>query len=110
MQYKDIPLLRNQLYEEQNQLCGLCKQEIDINEICLDHNHSTGKIRMVLHRGCNAFLGHIENSRTRNRISDIKLANILANLTNYISSSREEIHPLHTKKKKKKVRRNSPAL
>ncbi len=105
MKYKDIPLLRNKLLEEQNNICLLCKTEI-INDAVLDHNHKTGNIRGVLHRGCNCLLGKIENNLVRNRINENMLEEIMINLINYIGTKRDEIHPLHTKKKriKKKIK------
>jgi hypothetical protein len=100
MKYKDVPVLRNKLLEEQDGLCLLCCSEID--SPVLDHNHKNGLIRGVLCRLCNTFLGKIENNMVRNRITDDKLKNICDNLFNYRNIIRDEVHPTFGKKIKRK--------
>jgi len=59
-----IPRVKSEieiLYETQGGKCLLCgKQFESIKEAAWDHDHSTGKGRGLLHRGCNVFLGFIE--------------------------------------------------
>lgn len=45
--------------------CDLCKQPIAPGEDVADHDHSTGFMRAVLHRSCNAALGKVENAIKR---------------------------------------------
>lgn len=51
----------NQLLKEQNYVCKICG-EIDKNgnDLSVDHNHKTGKIRGLLCMKCNISLGIIE--------------------------------------------------
>ena len=48
------------------------------------------------------FIGKIEGARVRNRIDDTKFDNIMKNLFDYVNTLREEVHPIHFKKKRKK--------
>jgi hypothetical protein len=58
---KDVGVVRNQLYEEQNGVCKLTGQKIEKSDAVLDHNHQNQFVRGVLHRQANAALGKIEN-------------------------------------------------
>ena len=108
MKYKDIAVLRTQLLDEQNNLCMLCKTEVNATDAVLDHNHSNGAIRGVLHRGCNLFLGKIENNIKRNKITSDMLSNILSNYNDYVIEDKGHIHPTYklpgTKKRKRKLK------
>jgi hypothetical protein len=92
---KDIKPLRQEILLEQHGLCAICQEHIDLEEAVLDHCHKTGYIRAVLHRGCNAYIGHMENNLARNRITPSRLAKILANFNLYINSHRLMLHPTH---------------
>lgn len=49
----------------QGGLCPLCKKEIDITkdrEGVIDHDHTTGECRGVLHRSCNAAEGKVRHA------------------------------------------------
>ena len=95
LKYKDIAPQRQQMLMLQNNLCGLCNETI-IDDAVLDHCHRTGELRMVLHRGCNALLGKIENNMPRNRITLGRLDNIARNLVDYIQTRHTDIiHPRH---------------
>jgi hypothetical protein len=87
-----------QLQEQQN-LCALCQEHI-IDDAVLDHDHKSGRIRRVLHRGCNALLGKIENNLPLNRITISRLNAITNNLVTYIETKHTDIlHPTHKEKK-----------
>ena len=116
---KDIRLLREQYYAEQNGLCALCFEHMDPFESVLDHDHKTGQLRGVLHRGCNAYIGSMENNLARNRISTNRLSLILINFMSYISTHKPIRHPTHltpeeriertrlrAKKRKKTIKRS----
>ena len=92
---KDIRLLREQYYLEQNGLCAICHELVQPEEAVLDHDHKTGYLRAVLHRGCNAYIGHMENNLARNRITPSRLDMILANFKNYVASTKPILHPTH---------------
>lgn len=43
------------LIESQNNKCGIC--QVDMKTPCIDHNHTTGNVRMLLCNHCNIMLG-----------------------------------------------------
>lgn len=49
------------MYIKQNGCCLLCQKPIPYKQICVDHNHETGKIRGLLCSGCNVKLAWFEN-------------------------------------------------
>jgi len=44
--------------------CAICHKDIkiDARSTCVDHDHSTSKIRGILCRKCNLLLGHAEDN------------------------------------------------
>lgn len=62
LKYKDIPRVKKEITYNQDGLCAICKRQLDMlknRDICLDHNHKTGRIRGVLCRGCNSMEGKV---------------------------------------------------
>src|ERR1035437_4240225 len=57
------------MYEIQEGKCGNsgCNVELGLNGIgtCVDHNHSTGKVRSLLCNGCNTALGFLKEDKSR---------------------------------------------
>lgn len=51
------------MYEDQNGLCALCGLPFEEEQRpAVDHNHTTGKVRALLHKyPCNLLIGYIEN-------------------------------------------------
>lgn len=96
LKYKEVKPLREKLLKHQGGCCLLCQQPI-IDDAVLDHCHKTGVIRGVLHRGCNALLGKIENNMPRNRVDIGRLAKIAENLIKYLVADpkSEFLHPTH---------------
>ena len=101
---KDIKALRESILAEQNGICAICSEPIEATEAVLDHCHKTGYIRAVLHRGCNAYIGHMENNLPRNLITPNRLTKILANFIHYINTHRLIIHPTHLTAEERKER------
>ena len=64
-------------YKEQNGICPLCSQPLPpimSSNCCIDHKHGTrGKIRALLHRSCNVWLGYVEKHgmEVLNRASEL---------------------------------------
>jgi len=56
--------LKKKLHQSQGGMCPLCLKPLgeDFSKIALDHNHSTGECRGVLHLGCNKVEGSVFNS------------------------------------------------
>lgn len=101
---KDIKPTRDQYLKEQNGLCAICFEVIAPGEEVLDHCHKTGQLRSVLHRGCNAYIGHLENNMARNKITPMRLAQILANFSKYVQTQKSVLHPTHKTEEEKRER------
>ena len=92
---KDIKPLREQFLKEQMNLCALCREPVMPEDAVLDHCHKTGYLRSVLHRGCNCYIGAMENNLARNKITPERLAMILANFQIYKQTTKPILHPTH---------------
>lgn len=93
-----IKSYRLEQLEKQNNCCALCGDVI-IDDAVLDHDHKTGLIRQVLHRGCNSMLGKIENNMPRSRMNQLRLKTFAENLLAYIQTTHTDItHPTHKDK------------
>jgi len=81
----------------QDQCCALCGDHIDIEEAVLDHDHRSGLIRGVLHRGCNSLIGKIENAMPRSRVDLGRLSKISDNLIRYLTADpiTDLLHPTY---------------
>jgi DNA-binding sugar fermentation-stimulating protein len=101
---KDIKPLREKILLEQSGCCAICHEAVMPDEAVLDHCHKTGYIRAVLHRGCNAYIGHMENNLARNKITPARLQAIMINFLIYINSHRLYVHPSHLTADEKKAR------
>lgn len=104
LKYTEIKTHREKLLLEQNQCCALCGEQI-VDDAVLDHDHKTGLIRRVLHRGCNLLLGKIENNLIRNGISPERLNNIAKNLVTYMEHNYADIvHPTHLTSEERRLK------
>lgn len=104
LKYKDIAATRQQKLVAQGNRCALCCDIID-GDAVLDHDHKTGRLRSVLHRGCNAMLGKIENNMLRNRISNSRLEAFTKNLVKYLEQEYEDIvHPTYLTKEERAMK------
>jgi hypothetical protein len=101
------------LLAQQGGTCALCGEAIPDGEAVADHDHTTGVIRGVLHRGCNAMLGHIENNRPRHKLTSIpRLTKFLANVVQYLYRKRPDdapLYPTHRTADEKRELRNKRA-
>lgn len=100
----EIKPLREALLKTQNNKCLICDHPCKPEEAVLDHRHSDGQVRGVLHRFCNTFLGKVENGTSRNRITKAMLARILRNYERYVDIKTDLIHPTHLTPEEKKLR------
>lgn len=91
----EIKPLREQFLKEQMGLCALCREPVMAEEAVLDHCHKTGYLRSVLHRGCNCYIGSMENNLARNKITPERLTMILANFQTYKHQTKPILHPTH---------------
>ena len=98
LKYTEVKTHRQAQLIQQNNCCALCEEEI-IDDAVLDHDHKTGLIRQVLHRGCNAMLGKIENNMARNKMDQQRLNKWASNLAGYITKTHTEfVHPTYKEK------------
>lgn len=90
--------------EEQGYHCALCGEPLEAAEAVLDHDHKSGYVRGVLHRGCNALEGKIANSLAMNKISAERLQSILNNYIFYTNQHHTVLHPTHRTPEEKRLR------
>lgn len=82
--------------KEQGGVCALCGQPLSEGEAVGDHDHTTGRMRGVLHRGCNSALGKIENHRRIAGLTDIRrLTAFLHGVVPYVYQKVPESAPLY---------------
>jgi hypothetical protein len=96
---KDIAQVRADLLIQQGGCCALCGEVIEPGKAVLDHDHRSGQIRGVLHRGCNALEGQIVNALPRNLITPQRLAEIFSRWAQYHLDLKPLLHPRHKPKK-----------
>jgi len=84
--------------------CALCGEPIETGKAVLDHDHKSGLIRGVLHRGCNALEGNITNALPRNLITPARLAGIFENWLRYHSTAKNLLHPSHRTQAERKAK------
>lgn len=107
----EVAAQRAMMLAEQEGHCMLCCERIAEGEDVLDHCHTTGHVRAVLHRGCNVMLGHIENNRARHMMKGGRLFRFLRGVENYINADHRHkpIHPTHKTEDEKRALRNKRA-
>lgn len=95
IKYRELPEYRARFLQDQDYTCALCGDLI-IDDAVLDHCHKTGHLRKVLHRGCNALLGKIENNLARNRLDIQRLTIFAERLVDYMQDSHTDVvHPTY---------------
>ena len=107
LKHSEIAPYRNTQLKAQTYRCALCGDVIH-GDAVLDHDHRSGLVRQVLHRGCNALLGKIENNMLRNKVTLERLTGISQRLIGYITDKHTDLtHPTY---KTKEERNESTAL
>lgn len=92
---REVAEHRAELLAAQNNCCALCHEPIEPGKAVLDHDHKTGLVRQVLHRGCNALEGVIVNNSARNLITPQRLQKIFENWAAYHAQTGTVLHPTH---------------
>lgn len=97
--------------KEQGGRCALTGYTISAAEAVLDHDHATGHVRGVLHRGVNSLLGKIENNHKRYGVSLPMLRAMAPAVASYIERdySDNAYYPTHRTADEKRERRNTLA-
>lgn len=106
LKQSEIPKWREDSLDAQGHRCMLCCDVVSDDAVA-DHDHKTGHMRGVLHRGCNAMLGHIENNRARNGLQGSRLFTMLARVEHYLKldSTHNPLHPTFRDEEAKAERR-----
>jgi hypothetical protein len=105
----ELATWRVKTWLDQDKKCLLCGQELPLRDAVADHCHKTGKMRGVLHRGCNAWLGKTENCMRINKLHD-KVSFLLSeSVVWYMSRTMEVYHPSFLTDDEKRIRRNKRA-
>ena len=95
LKQREVKDYRQAQLVKQGNKCALCGDVIEYDAV-LDHDHKTGLIRQVLHRGCNSLLGKIENNMPRSQVDIHRLQGIAQNLIGYITTKHSEtLHYTH---------------
>jgi hypothetical protein len=106
LKYKDIPRIKKVLLQKQGFICPICDRDLNTlkpRDICLDHNHTNGKVRAVLCRGCNSMEGKVYRLYVRLglRNQGVEYTKILIGLSKYTSYKETKyIHPKYKERKK----------
>jgi hypothetical protein len=106
----EIAAYREQLLQQPQGVCGLCGEVIEPGKAVLDHDHKSGHIRGVLHRGCNAMEGVIVNNMARNLMSWQRMQQLFERIGAYQQQLQPELHPTHRTPEERKVRARKRAL
>ena len=106
-----IAAVRIQILEQQNMRCALCNLPLAKDKAVLDHCHSTGYVRAVLHSSCNALLGKLENGMKRFGVTNSSA--FLHGAASYIQQhavpQTNLLHPLYRDDEAKRLRKNKLA-
>lgn len=112
---REVAEVRTQLRASQGNRCAICSlpfKALAPMDAVLDHDHATGAVRAVLHRGCNSLLGKLENGAGRYGVSD-HLVQFCHGLGPYIRKHEVDntglIYPTHKTADEKRLLRNSRA-
>lgn len=99
---------RVRMLANQDNNCALCCTYVAPNDAVLDHDHTTGHIRAVLHRGCNSMLGVIENNRPRYMLKGARLFHMLSRVEAYLTAdfTTNPLHPTHRTTEEKRLLTN----
>lgn len=107
----EVAPTRETLLQQQQHRCALCKLPLTQFHAVLDHDHSTGLIRGVLHRSCNALLGKVENNFKRYGVPSLPafLHGAAPYLQKHESDQTGLLHPTHKTDDEKRIARNTKA-
>lgn len=109
---KDIPAFRDEQAQAQGGRCWLCDINLDTVVACLDHDHSSGRIRGVLCQNCNGIEGKIHNlarRASRGKSVGFYITAILRYWEHHSMYPKDEFHPAHKTADEKRIKRNKQA-
>lgn len=103
-----VKAYREAKLKEQGGRCALTGYTLSPSEAVLDHDHVTGHVRGVVHRGVNALLGKLENNHKRYGVSLPQVIAMGRGLEAYLSKdySGNAYHYTHRTEDEKRERAN----
>ena len=104
LKQKDLKDFRYDLWCDQSHICPLCLKKIKDHEAVLDHCHTEGHVRRVLHRQCNSVEGKIMYWAKRSGSDPIEF---LKKVIEYqdLDYSNMPIHPKHLTEVEKEIKK-----
>ena len=105
LKQKEIADFRNDLWYEQSCICPLCDKQIERDDAVLDHCHTEGHVRRVLHRACNSSEGRVMKWAYTSKHHDP--IEFLKNLIKYHEKdyTDQPWHPKHMTPNEKEIKR-----
>ena len=110
----EVKAWREHMLALQGGECLLCGKPLCKEDAVADHSHKHGWMRGVLHRGCNALLGKIENNHKRMGVPDLSC--FLDGVKEYLAYGEAEpfeedgpYHPSYRTPEEKRLLRNKRA-
>jgi len=91
--------------------CALCQLACTPAAAVGDHCHSTGRMRAVLHRSCNALLGKVEGGYLRLGVKNLAAwaQGVAPYLQHHATDRTGVFHPSHRTPEEKRLARNAKA-
>lgn len=107
----EVKKVREEMLRRQGGVCALTRYPLDQKDAVLDHDHKTGHVRGVLHRGVNSLLGKLENNHARYGVSLPQVLAMGRGLEAYLKADYDTmpLHPTHKTEDEKRIRRNALA-
>lgn len=111
LKVREVADARAALLAKQGSRCAICKMEVKPQDAVLDHDHSTGAVRGVLHRSCNSLLGKVENNYKRYGVRNLAafLAGVAIYLQTHLTNQTGWLHPTFKTDEEKRLARNEKA-
>lgn len=105
---KALAQWRKDTLAKQGGRCAICSLPCSEAQAVGDHDHSTGYMRGVAHRSCNALLGKVENAYLRYGVPN--LASFMHGVPAYLQRPQHEVqYPTHRTDDEKRIARNTKA-
>lgn len=105
----EVSVIRERMAKANGNRCALC--QLPLTKPVLDHDHATGAVRGVLHNGCNALLGKLENNYKRYGVVNLAAFSngVAAYLQRHVTNQTGYLHPTYRTEDEKRERRNTKA-
>lgn len=105
----EVAVVRERMAKANGNRCALC--QLPLTKPVLDHDHATGAVRGVLHNGCNALLGKLENNYKRYGVVNLAAFSngVAAYLQRHVTNQTGYLHPTYRTTEEKRLLTNARA-